>query len=92
MHQNEYKQVYVWSSGSWDNLWCINKAIATMHMYLAQKGLRLKIGVPKLNGIHMHFYCGYLFKCLSQIIVANLNLEQLKSTFNFDTFFIEISK
>ncbi len=21
MHQNEYKQAYVWSSGSWDNLW-----------------------------------------------------------------------
>ena len=25
MDQNEYKQVYVWSSGSWDNLWIFHK-------------------------------------------------------------------
>ncbi len=25
MHQNEYKQAYVWSSGSWDSLWYFDK-------------------------------------------------------------------
>ncbi len=25
MHQNEYKQAYVWSSGSWDRMWFLYK-------------------------------------------------------------------
>ena len=25
MHQNEYKHAYVWSSGSWDNMWYFHK-------------------------------------------------------------------
>ena len=60
MHPNEYKQAYVWSSGSWDSMWYLKREILPLESH------DTSLGVNEEHSIHWRYLGSRMPKSISK--------------------------